>query len=62
MKLWDQALQRALPHYPSMRVYDWPAVAQRSWFTPDGIHYTTNGYQHRAKAIANALAEAFPAS
>jgi hypothetical protein len=62
MKLWDQALQRALPHYPSMRVYDWPAVAQRSWFIPDGIHYTTNGYKHRAKAIANALAEAFPAS
>ena len=62
MKLWNQALQRALPHYPNMRVYDWPAVAQRSWFIPDGIHYTTNGYQHRAKAIANALAEAFPVS
>jgi hypothetical protein len=62
MKQWNQALQRALRHYPNMRVYDWPAVAQRSWFIPDGIHYTTNGYQHRAKAIANALAEAFPAS
>jgi peptidoglycan/LPS O-acetylase OafA/YrhL len=62
MQLWNQALQRALPRYPSMRVYDWPAVAQKSWFISDGIHYTTNGYQHRAVAIADALAEAFPAS
>ncbi len=62
MRLWNQALQQALPHYPNMRVYDWPAVAQQSWFITDGIHYTTNGYQHRATAIADALAEAFPAS
>jgi peptidoglycan/LPS O-acetylase OafA/YrhL len=62
MRLWNQALQRARPHYPNMRVFDWPAVAQRSWFIADGIHYTTTGYQHRAKAIADALAEAFPAS
>jgi hypothetical protein len=61
MKLWNQALQQALPRYPNMRVYDWPAVAQRSWFIPDGIHYTTNGYEHRATAIADALAAAFPA-
>jgi peptidoglycan/LPS O-acetylase OafA/YrhL len=61
MKLWNQALLRALPRYPRMRVYDWPAVAKRSWFIPDGIHYTTNGYEHRATAIADALADAFPA-
>jgi peptidoglycan/LPS O-acetylase OafA/YrhL len=62
MLLWNQALQQALRHHPNMRVYDWPAVAQKSWFIPDGIHYTTNGYEHRAKAIADALAEAFPAA
>jgi lysophospholipase L1-like esterase len=62
MNLWNQALQQALPRYPNMRVYDWPAVAQKSWFISDGIHYTTNGYQHRAIAIADALAEAFPAT
>jgi peptidoglycan/LPS O-acetylase OafA/YrhL len=62
MGLWNQALQQALPHYPDMRVYDWPAVAQKSWFIADGIHYTTNGYEHRATAIADALAEAFPAA
>jgi hypothetical protein len=44
-----------------MRIYDWPAVAQKSWFISDGIHYTTNGYAHRAVAIADALAAAFPA-
>jgi len=61
MELWNQALQQVLPRYPNMRVYDWPAVAQRSWFISDGIHYTSNGYAHRATAIADALAEAFPA-
>jgi peptidoglycan/LPS O-acetylase OafA/YrhL len=62
MELWNQALQQVLPHYPNMRVYDWPAMAQRSWFISDGIHYTSVGYEHRAVAIADALAEAFPAS
>jgi peptidoglycan/LPS O-acetylase OafA/YrhL len=62
MELWNQALQQVLPHYPNMRVYDWPATAQSSWFVSDGIHYTSVGYEHRAIAIADALAEAFPAS
>jgi peptidoglycan/LPS O-acetylase OafA/YrhL/lysophospholipase L1-like esterase len=61
MELWDQALQQALPQYPSMRIYNWPAVAQKSWFVSDGIHYTSDGYARRAVAIADALAEAFPA-
>jgi lysophospholipase L1-like esterase len=50
------------PQYPNMRIYDWPAVAKPSWFISDGIHYTSTGYEHRAKAIANALAAAFPAA
>jgi peptidoglycan/LPS O-acetylase OafA/YrhL len=62
MQLWNQALHQALPHYPAMRVYDWPAAARQSWFISDGIHYTSNGYAHRAVAIADALAQAFPAS
>jgi peptidoglycan/LPS O-acetylase OafA/YrhL len=62
MELWNQALKHVLPHYPSMRIYDWPAVAQKSWFISDGIHYTSTGYAHRAVAIADALAAAFPAS
>ncbi|MGH3250202.1 MAG: hypothetical protein ACRDOI_28930, partial [Trebonia sp.] len=62
MAQWNQALHQALPHYPHMRIYDWPAVAQKSWFINDGIHYTSNGYEHRATAIADALATAFPAS
>jgi hypothetical protein len=61
MTLWNQALQQVQPQYPSMRIYNWPAVAQKSWFINDGIHYTTAGYAHRATAIADALADAFPA-
>ena len=61
MELWNDALKQELPHYPNMRVYDWPAVAQDSWFISDGIHYTSYGYVQRARLIADALARAFPA-
>jgi hypothetical protein len=60
MRLWDQALLRACPRYPNMRVYNWAAVANRSWFISDGIHYTSPGYQQRSHRIASALATAFP--
>jgi hypothetical protein len=62
MKLWNQTLQRALPSYPNMRLYNWPAVVQNSWFINDGIHYTSDGYAHRGQMIAEALAEAFPSN
>jgi|SRR5271165_4068890 len=62
MELWNDALKEELPHYPNMRVYDWPAVVQDSWFISDGIHYTSYGYVQRARLIADALARAFPAS
>ena len=62
MELWNQALQQALPNYPNMRLYNWPAVVQTSWFINDGIHYTSVGYAHRGQMIAEALAEAFPAN
>jgi peptidoglycan/LPS O-acetylase OafA/YrhL/lysophospholipase L1-like esterase len=62
MQQWNQALRQACPRYPNMRVYDWAAVAQPSWFIPDGIHYTPYGYAQRARLIADALAHAFPLS
>jgi hypothetical protein len=62
MEQWNQALQQALPNYPNMRLYNWPAVVQNSWFINDGIHYTSVGYAHRGQMIAEALAEAFPAN
>jgi peptidoglycan/LPS O-acetylase OafA/YrhL len=61
MLQWNAALAQELPHYPNMRLFDWPAVVQSSWFINDGIHYTSNGYLHRAQLIADALAVAFPA-
>jgi hypothetical protein len=62
MQQWNRALLRACPRYPSMRVYNWAAVAKRSWYIPDGIHYTPKGYAERARLIADALARAFPAA
>jgi peptidoglycan/LPS O-acetylase OafA/YrhL len=61
MQKWDTALLRACARYPNMRVFDWPALARRSWFISDGIHYTSAGYAARGRAIAQGLARAFPA-
>ena len=62
MRLWNSALLRACLRYPNMRVYDWAAAARRSWFIPDGIHYTPQGSAERSRLIAGALALAFPES
>jgi len=61
MQQWNLALLQACTRYPSMRVYDWAAAARPSWFIPDGIHYTPQGYAERSRLIADALAVAFPA-
>jgi peptidoglycan/LPS O-acetylase OafA/YrhL/lysophospholipase L1-like esterase len=61
MLLWNRALTQACASYPNMRVYDWAAAAQDSWFISDGIHYTSAGYAARAHLIAQALSTAFPA-
>jgi lysophospholipase L1-like esterase len=61
MRAWDRDLLQACPHFPTMKVYDWAAVARPAWFIPDGIHYTPQGYAERSRLIADALARAFPA-
>jgi peptidoglycan/LPS O-acetylase OafA/YrhL len=61
MLKWNRALLAACARYPNMRVMNWAALARRSWFISDGIHYTSLGYMHRALDIASALARAFPA-
>jgi hypothetical protein len=57
---WDNTLHAALARYPNMRILNWAAVAQPGWFLSDGIHYNSVGCAARAKAIADALARAFP--
>ncbi len=57
---WDNTLVKALARYPNLRIFNWSAVAQPGWFLSDGIHYNTLGCAMRAKAIADALARAFP--
>ncbi|HEX9526319.1 MAG TPA: hypothetical protein VF951_02395 [Streptosporangiaceae bacterium] len=59
-RAWDKTLVRALAKYPNMRIFDWSGVARPAWFEPDGIHYNSVGCVIRAKAIADALAMAFP--
>ena len=60
MAKWDRTLLAACRRYPNMRVLDWAALAQHKWFIPDGVHYTTLGYEHRTKIIAHGLVRAFP--
>ena len=57
---WDKTLVRALAKYPNMRIFNWSAVARPRWFLSDGIHYNSVGCAMRARAIAGALARAFP--
>ena len=60
MQRWDKDLLAACSKYPTMRVFDWAAHAKPSWFIPDHIHYTPQGYIERTRAIAHALVKAFP--
>ncbi len=59
MQAWDDELLDACDSYPNMRIYDWANRVQDQWFIDDGIHFTTEGYQVRARAIANAVPKAF---
>jgi hypothetical protein len=60
MHSWDEDLLAACKAHPQMRVFDWSALAKHKWFIPDGVHYTTPGYEHRTKAIVHGLVNAFP--
>jgi peptidoglycan/LPS O-acetylase OafA/YrhL len=62
MERWDQALLQVCSRYPNMRIYDWASIVKDKWFIPDGIHYYSPGYAARSHLIADALAEAFPAT
>jgi peptidoglycan/LPS O-acetylase OafA/YrhL len=60
MDNWNESLVLACARYPNMRVYDWAAEVQDSWFLPDEIHPNAEGARERAARIAAALAVAFP--
>jgi len=60
MASWNEALIKACPRHPNMRVYDWASEVQNEWFTPDAIHFNGIGSKERAARIAKALAGAFP--
>lgn len=59
MAAWNEDLLEACERYPNMRVYDWASRVKDEWFVEDGIHFTSEGYEIRAKAIADALPKAF---
>ena len=62
MELWNSTLEDACARYPNMRIFDWASLTEDDWYISDGTHYTSEGYRHRARLTANALAHGFPAS
>jgi hypothetical protein len=62
MRHWNRTILDACAKYPNMRVFDWASLAEDSWYISDGTHYTSEGYRHRARLSADALAHAFPVS
>ncbi|MET0324992.1 MAG: GDSL-type esterase/lipase family protein [Ilumatobacteraceae bacterium] len=62
MRRFNTALSKAHARYPALRVFDWSDVAIDDWFAGDGIHYTAAGYAYFAALIADAVADAFPAT
>jgi peptidoglycan/LPS O-acetylase OafA/YrhL len=62
MRHWNRTVVDACAKDPNMRVFDWASLAEDSWYISDGTHYTSEGYRHRARLSADALAHAFPAS
>jgi len=60
MRGFNQALFAACRRYPNLRVFNWRRETKDSWFSSDGIHYTSLGYRQRAHRIAHALAAAYP--
>lgn len=60
MRGWNEALARAVSRYPNLRVFAWSGVVRDDWFVSDGVHYTNTGYAAYARALAEALAAAFP--
>jgi lysophospholipase L1-like esterase len=60
MQTWNDDLLQACREYPNMRIFNWAGLDRAAWHLPDGIHYTSAGYAIRARAIAQALARAFP--
>ncbi|WP_298446636.1 GDSL-type esterase/lipase family protein [Gordonia sp. (in: high G+C Gram-positive bacteria)] len=61
MREFDAALTRAAARYPNLRIYDFAAETQPSWYV-DGIHYNADGLAQRNRLFATALATAFPAA
>lgn len=59
MRAFNAALRRAAHRYPNLRVYDFAAHTDRSWYV-DGVHYTPDAMIQRNRLLATALATSFP--
>jgi lysophospholipase L1-like esterase len=51
----NQVLRSKTAHYPNLLVADWAAQDHTKLLTPDGIHYTNDGYRVRAAFTLQAL-------
>ncbi|WP_290854123.1 SGNH/GDSL hydrolase family protein [Gordonia sp. (in: high G+C Gram-positive bacteria)] len=59
MRAFNAALERATHRYPNLRVYDFAAHTDPSWFI-DGVHFTSEAMIQRNRLLATGLAVEFP--
>jgi lysophospholipase L1-like esterase len=54
---YNRVLRRTAATHANFRVFDWRALAQahQTWFGPDGVHPTAEGYRARAAALARLI-------
>ena len=61
MWTFNDALNEAARKYSNLRVYDFAADVDDSWFAADGVNFNEKGMTERNKRLADALAGAYPA-
>jgi hypothetical protein len=59
---WTRTVVDACAKYSTLRVFDWPSLAEDSWYISDGTNYTSVGYRYRYRLSTDGLAHAFPVS
>jgi hypothetical protein len=58
----NTALRARVSGHSKARVFAWSTVVQRSWFGPDGVHYTSRGSLNFTAYLAAAVKANFAAS
>jgi lysophospholipase L1-like esterase len=51
----NRVLRQRAAHYPNLLIANWDATDHTKFLTPEGVHYTNDGYRARAAFTLQAL-------